>query len=361
MHFKKYFILIQGSIHFLKLILVNTLFIFIVACTKSKIPQPTIVTPSNLIITATVSQDGTGRVDFKASADNANFYKFEFGNGDIKDAPNGLISYTYNKVGTLTYTIKVTAFSISGKTITATTDINVTVSSTSLLLTWFDEFSNTGSPDVNKWTYDIGTGIGGWGNNELQYYTNRLENAFCENGILKIKAIKENYSGSAYTSARLVSRGKFDFKYGRVEVKAKLPTGAGTWPAIWMLGSNMPSVGWPACGEIDIMEHRGSEINKIHTSLHYPGRSGGNPVTNTKVISNATTEFHLYRVDWNSTSIEFYIDNQVVFTVANNPSIPFNHPFYLLLNIAMGGNFGGNIDSSFTSSIMEIDYIRVYQ
>lgn len=334
--------------------------ILFMACSKTSTPPPAVITPSNLVIKATVSQDGTGSVDFKATAENAVSYKFEFGNGDIKDAPSGIITYKYTKQGTLTYTVKVTAYSTSGKTVSATTDITVTVSSSSLTIAWSDEFSNTGLPDVNKWAYDIGTGTGGWGNNELQYYTNRLENAFCENGVLKIKAIKENYAGSAYTSARLVTRGKFDFKYGRVEVRAKLPAGVGTWPAVWMLGTNISTVGWPACGEIDIMEHRGSDINKIHTSLHYPGRSGGNPVTNTKVISNATTEFHLYRVDWSSTSIEFYIDNQVVFTVANTSSIPFNHSFYLLMNVAMGGNFGGSVDPAFSNAMMEVDYIRVY-
>lgn len=331
------------------------------ACTKKDNPALSIPSPANILITATVNQNGTGTVDFTATADYAVTYTFEFGNGEIREVPTGVVSYKYTKPGTLTYTVKVTASNQSGKTISATKDVTVTVSASSMTLMWFDEFSNTGLPDNNKWAYDIGTGSSGWGNNELQYYTNRLENAYCENGVLKIKAIKENFAGSQYTSARLVTRGKVDFKYGRVEVRAKLPTGVGTWPAVWMLGSNISTVGWPACGEIDIMEHRGSDLHKIHSSLHYPGRSGGNPVTNTKVISNATTEFHLYRVDWNSTSIEFYINNELFFTVANNASIPFNHSFYLLLNLAMGGNFGGSIDPAFNSAVMEIDYVRIYQ
>lgn len=343
------------------LILLSLAWITLAGCTDKNNLSPSVPSPVNLVIAATVSQDGSGTVDFKASADNAVTYKFEFGNGEIQEVPSGMISYKYTKQGTLTYLVRVTASNQSGKSISATKDVTVTVAASSMKLVWSDEFSNTGLPDNNKWAYDIGTGSNGWGNNELQHYTNRLENAYCENGLLKIKAIKETFSGSQYTSSRLVTRGKFDFKYGRVEARAKLPAGVGTWPAIWMLGTNITTVGWPACGEIDIMEHRGSDLNKIHSSLHYPGRSGGNPVTNTKVISNATSEFHLYRVDWSNTSIEFYIDNQLFFTVANNASLPFNHSFYLLLNIAMGGTFGGSVTPAFSNATMEVDYIRIYQ
>lgn len=337
------------------------LWVAIASCEKTETPSQAEMAPSNLVITETVSTDGSGLVDFKATANNATSYKFEFGNGEIKEVPSGIISYKYTALGSLTYTVKVTATNQSGKFTTASKNITVTVSAGSMSLVWSDEFNNTGLPISTHWAYEIGTGNGGWGNNELQYYTNRLQNAYCENGVLKIKAIKEAFSGSQYTSARLLTRGKFEFKYGRVEVKAKLPTGVGTWPAIWMLGTNITTVGWPACGEIDIMEHRGSEPNKIHSSLHYPGRSGGNPVTNTRVISNATTEFHLYRADWTSSSIDFYIDDLLFFKVPNSASIPFNHNFYILINIAMGGTFGGAIASNFTNAEMEIDYIRVYQ
>lgn len=226
-------------------------------------------------------------------------------------------------------------------------------------LIWSDEFNKDGDPDSSKWGYDLGAS--GWGNQELEYYTNRRENSIVEGGVLKINAIKENYKGSNYTSARLLSKGKFSFTYGKVEVRAKLPAGAGTWPAIWMLGSNSDTINWPTCGEIDIMEHRGIELNKIFSTFHYPGHSGGNADGNTKVISNATTEFHIYSMEWSATSIKIYVDDQLVHSLANSESVPFNHDFFFILNVAMGGGFGGAVDPAFTNATMEVDYVRVYK
>jgi beta-glucanase (GH16 family) len=237
--------------------------------------------------------------------------------------------------------------------------VTVNVKAVTPGLFWSEEFNTDGPPDPAKWGYDLGAG--GWGNAELEYYTDRPANAIVQNGVLKINAVKENYNGSAYTSARLLSKNKFAFTYGKVEVRAKLPAGVGTWPAIWMLGSDISSAGWPNCGEIDIMEHRGSELNKIFGTLHYPGRSGGNADGGTKVISNATTEFHTYSIDWSATAIKIYVDDQLYHTVANSASIPFNHDFFFILNIAMGGGFGGTVDPAFTNATMEIDYIRVYK
>ncbi len=171
---------------------------------------------------------------------------------------------------------------------------------------------------------------------------------------------KEAFSGSAYTSARLLSKGKFAFKYGRVEVSAKLPAGAGTWPAIWMLGNNIGTVSWPDCGEIDIMEHKGNELNKIYGTLHYPGRSGGNANGSSRMITNASTEFHKYSLDWSASAIKIYVDDQLIHSIANSAAIPFNHDFFLILNLAMGGTFGGNVDAAITNATLEIDYVRVY-
>jgi beta-glucanase (GH16 family) len=224
-----------------------------------------------------------------------------------------------------------------------------------------DNFTVNGNPDPAKWGYDFGTGSSGWGNNELQYYTNRPENAAVFNGILKINAIKENYSGSAYTSARLISKNKFSFKYGKIDVRAKFPAGVGTWPAIWMLGSNISAVSWPACGEIDIAEHRGSELNKIFGTLHYPGRSGGNADGKTLIIPNATTDFHNYIVEWTPNYIKIYVDTQLYHTFVNNSFVPFNQNFFIILNVAMGGSFGGAVDPAFTNASMEIDYVKVYK
>ena len=146
-----------------------------------------------------------------------------------------------------------------------------------------------------------------------------------------------------------------------MEIKAKLPAGVGTWPATWMLGSDINTVSWPACGEIDIMEHRGSELNKIFGTLHYPGRSGGNADGNTIVISNATTAFHIYSLNWTASSVQISVDDQLYHTVINSGSIPFNHNFFFIMNLAIGGGFAGNVDPAFTTDSLEVDYIRLYK
>lgn len=226
-------------------------------------------------------------------------------------------------------------------------------------LVFFDEFDVDGAPDPNIWNMEIGNGTAGWGNNEQQYY--RAENAVVEGGMLKITAKAESFGGFNYTSARMNTHENFDFTYGRVEVRAKLPTGGGTWPAIWMLGSNYQTVTWPACGEIDIMEHVGNDQNTIHGTLHYPGNSGGNANTGSTVVDDASEAFHVYSVYWSPDFIRFYVDGNEFKTFANSPDVPFNWDFFVILNVAMGGNFGGAIDPSFTQSTMEVDYVRVYQ
>lgn len=325
------------------------------SCSKSS-PGTDNSAPTNLSLTASVANDNSGNVTFTASAGNTVSYEYDFGNGVFQTVPSGTVTYKYPASGT--YTAKVTAKSQNGQTASKTTQVTVTVT---LSLVWADEFDYTGAPNASKWGYDIGTGSGGWGNNELEYYTNRIENASVSNGTLKINAIKESYSGSNYTSARLLTKDKFDFKYGKVEARVKLPVGVGTWPAVWMLGSDITTVGWPGCGEIDIMEHRGSELNKIFGTLHYPGRSGNNADGNTTMISNATTEFHIYSVEWNASSIKISVDGTLYHTVANTTAIPFNHNFFLLLNLAIGGNFAGSVDPALTNATMEVDYVRVYQ
>ena len=347
----------------MKYLLVNFAAIFslnvFAACKKTDAPSNP--APSNIVISATVSSDGSGNVDFKVTATNAVTYSFEFGNGEVQDVPTGAVTYKYATVGTIDYTVTVTAKNSAGLSASAKKTISVTVIPVKQALVWSDEFDKNGAPDPTKWGYDIGTGASGWGNNELQYYTNRVENAVVENGILKVKAIKENFSGSAYTSARLLSKGKYEFKYGTVEVRAKVPAAVGTWPAVWMLGADFSTVGWPACGETDILEHRGPELNTIVAALHYPGRSGGNPVKGQTVIQNASTEFHLYKFEWTSTSMQFYVDGKLFHSVVNNASIPYNKNFFFLVNLAMGGGFGGTVDPAFTNATFEVDYIRVYQ
>ncbi len=268
----------------------------------------------------------------------------------------GVITYKYTKSGT--YTVKVIAKSSGGKLASLTTKVTIAVGGMALI--WSDEFNTAGAPDPSKWGYDLGNN-NGWGNNEAQYYTNRTQNAVVSNGTLKINLIKEAYQGYNYTSARLLSKGKYSMKYGKVEIRAKIPSGGGTWPALWMLGDNIDSVGWPACGEIDVMEHVGNQLNKIYGTLHYTGRSGGNADGASVMISNATTEFHIYSMEWNESTIKIYVDNQLFFTYNNNPNSPFNQNFFFIMNLAMGGNFGGTIDPNVTNATMEVDYIRVYQ
>lgn len=232
-------------------------------------------------------------------------------------------------------------------------------------LVWSDEFDINGLPEDSKWDYDIGTGSNGWGNNELQYYTKRTENVIVEDGVLKIIAKKENYGGSSYTSTRLKTQGKYDFKYGRIDVKAKLPGGDGTWPAIWMLGSNIETVGWPACGEIDIMEYSGYNPGRVQSAIHNNSSYGATVNYRVKTLENETTEYHIYSMIWSEDQISFLIDDERFYTYKPVSKYDANWPFdknqFLLLNVAMGGTLGGEIDPNFTSSTMEIDYVRIYQ
>ncbi|WP_340066024.1 glycoside hydrolase family 16 protein [Ascidiimonas aurantiaca] len=228
-------------------------------------------------------------------------------------------------------------------------------------LIWEDTFDVAGAPNASTWNFETGTGNNGWGNSEEQFYTDRPENVIVEDGLLKITARAESFSGSNYTSARITTQDKFEFQYGRIEARAKLPSGGGTWPAIWMLGADFETNIWPAAGEIDIMEHVGNDQDRIFGSTHDPNNFGGNARTGSVVIPDVSTEFHVYAAEWTPTEIRFYVDDQLYHTVTNNSSLPFNKDFFIILNVAMGGTFGGAIDNGFTSSTMEIDYIRVYQ
>lgn len=234
-------------------------------------------------------------------------------------------------------------------------------------LVWSDEFDYEGRPDLQKWGYDIGGN--GWGNNELQYYTNSTNNAFVEDGYLTIKAIKESFQGSSYTSARLVTKNKGDWKYGKFEIRAKLPKGRGTWPAIWMLPTDWKYGGWPESGEIDIMEHVGYDENVVHGTVHTEAynHSKGTQKGGSKVVSNATSDFHIYGIEWREDRIDFFIDRVKYFTFYkesdNYQQWPFNESFHLILNIAIGGNWGGanGVDNSIFPTEMVVDYVRVYE
>ncbi len=243
-----------------------------------------------------------------------------------------------------------------------------TPTDTTKKLVWSDEFGTDGAPDPSKWAYDIGTGSNGWGNNEAEYYTNELTNARVENGKLVIEARKENKGGKFYTSARLLKQGKATWTYGRIEVRAKIPKGVGTWPAIWMLGDNIKTVGWPACGEIDIMEHVGKDLDKMFWSAHSKKLNWtlGTQQTYTTYINGITNDFHVFKLDWTKESLKFYVDDVLYYTAINDGRgtdyYPFTEPQFLLLNLAIGGNLAGNnIDDSIFPVRMEVDYVRVYQ
>jgi len=228
-------------------------------------------------------------------------------------------------------------------------------------LAWSDEFDSDGAPNSANWTYDLGTGSGGWGNGEIQSYTDDATNVIVEDGKLKITARKD---GSNYTSTRLKSIDLFEFKYGRVEVSAKLPDAQGTWPAIWMLGANFPEVGWPRCGEIDIMEQTGWDKNTSLGTYHWfdTNTNANASYGETISVNNASSEFHLYGLEWTEDTLTVLLDNVPVTIMGHNAGLPFfDKDFFFILNVAMGGTLGGDIDPAFTEDSMEIDYVRVYQ
>ena len=239
-------------------------------------------------------------------------------------------------------------------------------------LIWSDEFDTNGAPDSTKWDYDLGDGCPncGWGNNEQQYYTRNQSNVRIENGGLLIEAKKEEMNGKPYTSTRLVSRKKGDWLYGRVEVKAKLPSGKGTWPAIWMLPTEWKYGGWPASGEIDIMEHVGFDPGVIHGTLHTETYNFQKQTQREGKITipDCTTTFHVYAIEWTPDRIDFFVDEKQYHSVIKNPgddykAWPFDQKFHLILNIAVGGNWGGQqgIDDSIWPQRMEVDWVRIYK
>ena len=239
---------------------------------------------------------------------------------------------------------------------------------------WCDEFDEDGLPSSDHWAYDVGGH--GWGNRELQYYTERnLNNAFVEDGTLHIRAIKESYQGSDYTSARLVSKYYGDWEYGRIQVKAMLPSGRGTWPAIWMLPSEWRYGGWPDSGEIDIMEYVGYDPEVVHGTIHTAAYNHmhGTQLGFSLDVPTAETEFHIYEMIWEPGKIDLFIDGEPFAYFAFNPQAnigrenyeawPFDQPFHLILNLAIGGDWGGQqgVDAEAFPTEMKVEYVRVYQ
>jgi beta-glucanase (GH16 family) len=238
---------------------------------------------------------------------------------------------------------------------------------------WCDEFDTDGAPSSDHWGYDVGGS--GWGNNELQYYTNTTNNAYVEDGLLHIKAIKESVGGREYTSARMVSKYYGDWAYGRVEIKAKMPSGRGLWSALWMLPTNWEYGGWPDSGEIDIMEYVGYDKNAVYGTIHTGAYNHGlgTQIGFERQVEAVEDEFHIYEMVWEPARIDLYIDGVLFAYFGYNPNNnldkensdawPFDQAFHLIMNIAVGGDWGGSqgVDTSIFPQTMQVDYVRVYQ
>ncbi|MGB1114711.1 MAG: glycoside hydrolase family 16 protein, partial [Flavobacteriaceae bacterium] len=324
------------------------------------------------------------------------------GNSEVIENTEGSIEYQYSNNGTYTigiwsfYDENLNSFNYQTLDVTITNALGDEIKQideslidtteettlyTGYQLVWNDEFNYEGPPADEKWHHQyIPIFGGGWANNEKQHYTARIDNSYVSEGTLKITAKKENYTyeGSLknFTSARLNS--KFSLLYGRIDVRAKLPASKGTWPAIWTLGTNSGergnyfgtvdgNVGWPECGEIDIMEQNGENKQILYGTFHWAD-GGGQPASygltkdvSSLDISDVTSEFHLYSLVWNTASIKLLVDNLLIAEIENTASVPFDNPHYLILNIAMGGTLGGTIPGNFEQDSMEIDFVRFYQ
>ena len=342
-------------------------------------PESTEIIPTALnleisIVNADTSNpngDGSGKVVFSATAMDANRYKFVTGSGTEIESTTGTAEFTYELEGTNTYAVTVFAYSITNNSASKFESINVYVEPRPLQLVWSDEFDVDGAISSSNWTPEVVPPIdGSWHNGEKQHYTDRLDNAYVSDGTLKIVAKKETYTFQSntkeYTSARINTQDKLEFTYGRIDVRAKLPSGDGTWPAIWTLGANIGDVSWPVCGEIDIMEHWGYNPGIVSSATHNEACSGGcaNVGVGESNLSDYATEFHEYSVIWTENELNFLIDGEFKYRYKPTPMTDENWPYnadqFIILNIAMGGSWF-SIDPDFTEATMEIDYVRVYQ
>ena len=353
-----------------------------VSCDTTDTPTTNVGDPSNLTIEVDIADDRSGSVTVMARADNAVLYEFDMGTPSTNDtgvSETGDFDFVYESSGN--YTIEVKAIGNSGRFIRQQTQISVSsgepntsgqgyttpIEYPDMDLLWNDEFDGS-ILNGSFWTHEIGNGcpnICGWGNNELEYY--REQNTTVNEGVLTIEARQETIQSNNYTSSRLKTQGKFAFTYGRVDVRAKLPGGGrGLWPAIWMLGQNITSVGWPRCGEIDIMEMIGGTENTTHGTAHWAAANGdrvldGNDRT---IAQGLDDQFHVHSIVWTPSTIQWYLDDVPFHTldITGSDKDAFHNPFFLLLNVAVGGDWPGSPtpDTTFPTS-MEVDYVRVFQ
>ncbi len=337
--------------------------------------------PTDLMLDVIVYDDGSGTVVFNASAQKVSYYQLDVGVSGVEPITNetGYFEYTYKDFGT--YQIEMRAVGVTGrylkkeKTITVVSDEPVPVGvgySTPLeyegmKLVWNDEF-NANQLNGTYWSHDIGTGcpdLCGWGNNELQTY--REQNTWVRDGVVTLQARKEEFDGRLYTSGKIVTRNKFAVHYGRVDIRATLPEGQGIWPALWMLGTNQSSIGWPKCGEIDIMEMVGGQGRENTVSANafwYDNGTVDNPKTYTLSEGIFADEFHVFSIIWDEEKIRYFVDDIQYHSISINVESrsEFQLPFYLIFNVAVGGNWPGSPDetTSFPTQ-MQVDYIRVFE
>lgn len=354
--------------------------IFLLAGCKEEGPASKVVPPSNLQVEIVQDTANPASVQVSASAQNTNFYRFYWGSSsDYEEQTNGEISHTFSSSGTFAITVE--AYAKEGVFISKTDSVVVTPKgggSTGTVddsgyttpdnyagykLVWHDEFDGTSLS--SDWVQE--TGGNGWGNNELEYY--KADNTTVKDGYLTIEAKKEAYGGKNYTSSRIKTQGKQSFQYGRIDIRAKLPKGQGIWPALWMLGSDFNSVGWPKCGEIDIMELIGGGAgrdNTVHGTAHWDNNGAHASYGDAYNLSSGifNDEFHVFSIIWDASAITWYVDDHQYVKIDTTPADldEFRNHFFFIFNVAVGGNWPGSPDASTVfPQRMVVDYVRVFQ
>ncbi len=347
------------------------------ACKEPEDSNSSSTDVSNFQVQIDILDGSTGFVSITASADNALLFEYDFGDGSISSTPNGYIEYNYASGGF--YEVSVKAIGAGDRFLKYTENIVVDfgdpdnllpgyttpLSYDGMDLVWADEFTgNTLNSSI--WKHEIGDGcpnLCGWGNNELEYY--RAQNTTLANGVVTVEARQENFGGRNYTSSRIKTQGNYAFKYGRVDIRAKMPRGKGMWPALWMLGSNITSEGWPSCGEVDIMEMIGGKESITYGTAHWDFQgtyaSDGDNYDNQVGIDD---EFHVFSIDWDPNRIIWYFDDKEYYTLSiTDPEMSeFHQSFFFILNVAVGGNWPGSPDATTEfPAQMQVDYVRVFQ
>lgn len=366
-------------INTIKGILLVGWFLFLFSCQEES-QQPEVI-PTDLTISVDVSDNGSGNVNVEASAVGALSYLVYFGESESEEpvlTNTGKVNYTYSQTGS--YTIEVRAFGNTEQYSSITEEIQITVAGSGdpdqgyvspeeydgMTLVWRDEF-NGNSLNTNDWTYEIGTGNNGWGNNELQYY--REENTSVSDGYLTIEARNESFGGRTYTSSRIITQGNQSFQYGRIDIRARLPFGQGIWPALWMLGDSFSTVGWPRCGEIDIMElvgGSGDRNSTVHGTVHWDNNGSYASFGGDYTLDNGTfnDQFHVFSIIWEPNKITWLVDNVAYHEIDTSPAEldEFRQKYFFIFNVAVGGNWPGSPDGSTSfPQQMVVDYVRVFQ